>query len=225
MIAAFSKALAQLGDPRTRSTVWLSIGIAVVLFIALWSGVGYMLTQTTLFTDGWLNTIVDVLGGLATLVLTWFLFPVVVSAVIGLLLERVAEAVEHRYYPGLPKAPGLSLADTLISTLRFLAVMIVVNVFVLFFLLIPPVFPFVFYGANGYLLGREYFELVALRRMNATQAKKLRASHSMTVVMSGVVTAFLLTVPFVNLIAPIVATAAMVHLFESWHRRDAAPVA
>jgi uncharacterized protein involved in cysteine biosynthesis len=37
--------------------------------------------------------------------------------------------------------------------------------------------------------------------------------------LAGLVTAFLLTVPFVNLVAPIIGTAAMVHLFEAWRAR------
>ena len=34
--------------------------------------------------------------------------------------------------------------------------------------------------------------------------------------MAGMIVALLLTIPGVNLLAPVVATAAMVHLFEAW---------
>ena len=44
--------------------------------------------------------------------------------------------------------------------------------FVISLLLIwlPPINLFIFYGLNGYLLSREYFELVALRHLDATSA-------------------------------------------------------
>ncbi len=218
MLSAFSRAMGQLGDPRVRSTVWISIGAALVVFALLWSAVAALLTHTALFQTGWLEAAADVLGGLATLILTWFLFPAVFGAVMGLFLERVADAVERRHYPGLAAAPGLGFTASVTASLRFLGVLLAANLLVLPFLFVPPVFPFVFYGVNGYLLGREYFELVALRRLNARAARELRASHRASLLSAGVATAFLLTVPVVNLIAPVVATAAMVHLFESWRR-------
>ena len=92
------------------------------------------------------------------------------------------------------------------------------NIVLLPFLLIPPVFPFVFYGVNGYLLGREYFELVALRRLGAREARALRLARRGPLILAGALVAVLLTIPVVNLVAPVVATAAMVHLFEAWRR-------
>ncbi|MGZ8409550.1 MAG: EI24 domain-containing protein, partial [Hyphomicrobium sp.] len=79
---------------------------------------------------------------------------------------------------------------------------------------------FVFYAVNGYLLGREYFELVALRRADIAEVRALRDVYRGRLFVAGVVVAVLLTVPIVNLLAPIVGTAAMVHLFEAWRQRD-----
>ena len=220
MFSVFGKGISQLSDRRTRKVLWLSIAAAMAVIAVLWTGIGALLTATALFEIGWLETAVDLLGGLATLVLTWFLFPGVVSAVIGLFLEDIAAAVEARYYPALPAASGLPLAAAVKTTLSYLSVLIVINIVLLPFLLIPPVFPFVFYAANGYLLSREYFELVALRRIGPDEARTLRKAHRGRLFLAGVVIAMLLTVPVVNLLAPVVATAAMVHLFEDWRRGE-----
>ena len=216
MFRSFAKAVDQLGDRRTRGVLWIGLAVALVVLVILWSAVGYLIVNTSFFSIGWLESVTDILGGLATLVLTWLLFPAVVSAVVGFFLETVAQAVESRHYPHLPKADGLSFGETLATTAKFLAVLILLNLVTLPFLFFPPVFPFVFYGINGYLLSREYFELVALRRLNPIEATALRKRHKGPLFLSGVVIAFLLTVPVVNLLAPVVATAAMVHLFESW---------
>ncbi|MGZ8996521.1 MAG: EI24 domain-containing protein, partial [Rhodospirillales bacterium] len=93
MIDAFIKAIRQLGDPAIRRVLWIGIGVSLAVFAVLWSAVGYLLTQTTLFQTGWLDTAVDALGGIATLAISWFLFPVVISAFVGLFLEGIAEAV------------------------------------------------------------------------------------------------------------------------------------
>ncbi len=220
MLKAFTKAIEQLSDPDIRRVLWVGLLVAIVLFGALWFAVYYVLTGTAIFEIGWLETFADVLGGLATIALTWVLFPSVVSVVVGLLLEGVADAVERRHYPELPDTPGLPILESLGITLRFLAILVVLNLVVLLFL-IPPltvVFPFVFYAVNGYLLGREYFELVASRRLGAAEVRDLRKARRGGVLVAGVVIALMLTVPVVNLLAPVVGTAAMVHLFEGWRR-------
>lgn len=223
MFNAFSKAISQLNDPRTRKMLWLSIGAALSVFAVLWLGIGALLASTSFFAIGWLEWAVDLLGGVATLVLTWFLFPGVITVVIGLFLDDIGAAVEARHYPELPPAEGLGLLAALLTTLRYLGVMIVLNLGLLVFLLFPPLFPFVFYAVNGYLLSREYFELVASRRAGADEIRELRKAHRGKLFVAGVIIAVALTIPGVNLLAPVVATAAMVHLFESW-RREAAPV-
>ncbi len=219
MLAAFVKAFGQLGDPDTRRVIWISIGLALLLFIGLWALVGYILVGTAVFQIAWLEAAVDLLGGLATLIVTWLLFPAVLSACIGLLLERVADAVERKHYPTLPPIRHVPVRETILITAQFLAVMIACNLVILVFLPFPAFFPFVFYAVNGYLLGREYFELVALRRADIAEVRALRDVYRGRLFIAGVIVAVLLTVPVVNLLAPIVGTAAMVHLFQAWRQR------
>ncbi len=216
MLSAFLKAVAQLNDRATRRVVWLGMGAAVAVFAGLWLGIGYLLSATAFFALPWLELAADVLGGLATVIITWLLFPAVISAVIAFFLEDIAGAVEARHYPRLPAARGPSVLQILGPTARFLGLVVVLNLLILPFIIIAPVFPFVFYSVNGYLLGREYFELVALRRMAPQDIRALRKAHRGRLFATGVVIAFLLTVPVVNLLAPIIATAVMVHLFEAW---------
>jgi len=216
MIAAFIKGISQLNDRRTQRVLWISIIAASVAFALLWFGVGVLLTTTSIFTLGWLEWVVKLFGGLATFVFTWFLFPGVISAVIGIFLGEIAAAVEARHYPNIGPAVEFPMAKAIKVTLGYLGVLIVLNLFLLVFLLIPPLFPFVFYSVNGYLLGREYFELVAFRRVHPVEARRLRKAHRGKLFMTGVVMALLLTLPVVNLLAPVVITAAMVHLFQDW---------
>jgi len=216
MLNALSKGVSQLGDKSTRKILWLCIGLAIVVFMGLWSGIGYTLANTSFFQWGLLETAVDVLGGLATGLLTWFLFPGVVSAVVGLFQDQIADCVENQHYPSLPKTSGPPFSDSLISSGKFLGIFVVLNVAMLPFLLFGPLFPIIFYGVNGYLLSREYFELVAHRRMTPEETKVLRKANQGRLLILGVVIAFLLTVPIINLVTPIVATAAMIHLFQSW---------
>ena len=221
MISAFIKGINQLSDKATRKYLWFSILSALITFIALWSLIGWVLSETSISQIGWLEGIIDVLGGVATFALTWFLFPATVSAVIGLFLDQVAECVEKRHYPGLPSTNGLPVGEGIVMSLKFVGILIVLNILMLPFMFLGPVFPVVFYLVNGYLLGREYFELVASRRLSPKEVTKLRKERQGGVLAMGVIIAFSLTIPLVNLLMPVVATSAMVHLFERW--RPTAP--
>ena len=217
MLSAFVKGIDQLSDRATRKYLWLSIISALITFVLLWSVVGWLLRETSISNIGWLEGAIDLLGGIATLALTWFLFPATVSAVIGLFLDQVADCVENRHYPNLPTAAGQPMGESIMKSMKFIGIIIALMIMILQFLFLGPLFPFVFYLVNGYLLGREYFELVASRRLPPAEVTRLRKARQGSVMAVGVVIAFALTVPVVNLLMPVVATSAMVHLFERWH--------
>lgn len=223
MISALIKGVQQLGDRRTQKPLAIGVALAVGVFVVLWFTMGALITHTALFELAWLETLADGLGWALVLVLTWVLFPGVVSASVALFLDQVVESVEARHYPGLTKAPGQPFGDQVVAALRFLGVMVLLNLLLLPFMLLGPVYPLLFYGVNGYLLGREYFEMVASRRLALRDVIQLRRAHGSTLFLTGAAIAVLLTVPVVNLLAPVVATAAMVHLFEAWRGRAGAP--
>lgn len=219
MLKAFGKAVEQLQDRALRRIVWRGLLFAAVVFALLWGGVYLLLSHTSVFQTGWLDAVIDVLGGLATLALTWLFFPAVVTSIMGIFLDDAVDAVEKRHYANLPLPRRQSIQEIILNSLKFLAVTVALNVVALLFLLFPPVFPFVFYGINGYLLGREYFEVVALRRLDPATAARFRRGHQLTIFLAGLVIAFLLTLPIVNLLAPVIGTAAMVHLFHTMSNR------
>jgi CysZ protein len=231
MIDALLKAFRQFSDPRLRGVVWLGIGAAALVFALLFWAIAWLLSGVSL-TDLGLSPetsapfeypfrlLVDVLGGLAVLGLTWLLFPVVATAVTGIFLDRVAVAVESRHYPGLPAARDQGIGEAVGMAARFLALSLLLNLLALpVYLLFPAVNLLLFYLLNGYLIGREYFEMAALRRLDAADAAALRKRYGGRIVAAGALFAFLMTIPLVNLAAPVFAIAAMIHLFEGLRRQ------
>ena len=213
MIRAFTKAIAQLSDPPIRAVVWKSIAGTILIFVVLFIAVGWGLANTSFFEIGWIDTTLDLFGGLATVFLALILFPGIVSSMVSVFLEDIAEAVEARHYQSLGPARTLGLGPLLATTARLIGLTLVLNLLALPFYLIPGVNLVVFYGLNGYLLGREYFEIVALRRLDVEPAKVMRRQNRAQVWLTGAATTFLLSIPVVNMIAPVLGTAAMVHLF------------
>jgi CysZ protein len=219
MVSAFMRALADLSAPALRRVVALGLVIAMACFAALWTAVAVALGQSTFFTWQPLDWLVHVLGALAVLVLSWLLFPAVVTIVMGFFLERVAAAVEARNYPGMGPPRHASVAETAKTTFRLMGLTILLNLLVLpVYLFVPGLNFFVFLGLNGYLFGREYFEVVALRRLEPGAARMLRRRFAGRVFLAGAAIAGLFAVPFVNLLAPVVATAFMLHFVEGLPR-------
>ena len=214
MLSAVSKALAQLGDPKIQKLIGLSIALAIAVFIAI-AGLAWWLIGWLSGLNGWWGEIAQATGVLATLVIAWFTFPALAAAISAIFADRVIDAVEARYYPGRSAPYDVSLWASILDGLKLALLSLIANLLALPFLIFPPLYFLIAYGVNGYLLGREYYEMPAFRRLQRPVAKQVYVAHRGQFTMGGVLIAFVSTIPIVNLIAPILATAFMVHLFES----------
>lgn len=214
MPTSLLRGFAALSDPAVRRVLWIGMGGALAAFLCLTGGTWYLLLHVDLLTAAWLDRALDLFGGLLVVVIAYLLFPAIVVGVSGLLLDDVAAAVERRSYPGLPPARRMSVTRSIRLSLRFFAVVVALNLLALpVYLLVPALNLLVFYLLNGYLLGREYFELIALRRMGEAEAKVMRRTYGVRLFWAGIMIAFLSTMPLVNLLVPVVATAFMAHVF------------
>ncbi|HSF62967.1 MAG TPA: EI24 domain-containing protein, partial [Paracoccaceae bacterium] len=71
---------------------------------------------------------------------------------------------------------------------------------------------------NGFLLGREYFTLAAMRRLGRQGARDLRRKHPWRIWIAGTLMAAPLSVPVVNLVIPVLGAATFTHLFHRLNR-------
>ena len=223
ILSDFMRALGQLGDRRFLRVVILGVVLALCLLAgvyALFLGAIDWLVPDSL-TLPFIGPVggVDALLGWASLLLmiglSVFLMVPVAAMMSGLYLEDVVRAVEGRHYPALPQATPARLADTLIDTANFVALLIAVNVVALFaYAFAGPAIPLLFWALNGFLLGREFFTMVASRRLGRAEARALRRRHSGQIWLAGTLMAAPLSIPFVNLIVPVLGVATFTHLFH-----------
>ncbi len=228
ILSDFAKALSQLGDRRFRRVVLLGVALSLALLIALyalvlWGLQSFVPDTVTLPLVGDFNGLDDILGwgsALLMLGLSVFLMIPVASAFSGFFLDDVAQAVEDRHYPGLPPALKLGFGDQLIDSANFFALLIAVNlVAIVLYFFAGPLVPVVFWALNGFLLGREYFTLVAMRRLGPAGAKALRSRHAGRVWAAGTLMAIPLSIPLVNLLVPVLGAATFTHLFHRLNRQ------
>ena len=219
MFGSIGKTLAQLSDPTLRGVLISSIALTLVLIVGLAMLGGYAAEALAATGILWLDDLVSVLGFLASLFIALLLFPGTVQVVSGLFLDRVADAVEARHYPTLGATRPQPITGVVLESLRFAAVSVALNLLVLPLYLIPGLNLVLFYALNGYLLGREYAELVAARRMTREQIRRFRAENRGSLFFNGVIITAAATVPILNLTIPVLATAFTLHEHERLRQR------
>lgn len=228
ILDSFFKALAQFGDPRFRHVLFKGVGLTIALLFGAYAlvffGVNALVgAEATLPMVGqvtWINDLLSWGSVLLMLLLSTVLMVPVASAITSMFLEDVAQAVEDRHYPHLPAADPVPFLMALKDTVNFLGILIFANLLALvLYFLFAPAAPFIFWGLNGFLLGREYFTLVASRRIGISAARALRAKHATTVWLAGGLMAIPLSVPLLNLVIPILGAATFTHVFHRLNNR------
>lgn len=209
------RALAQMDDPAFLGVVWRGVAWTLAGFVLLgavlsWGG------HALLAAHGWLGWLAAALGGLGAAVGAFYLFLPLASVVASLFANRIADAVEWRFYPGLPPARPAPLAqqiwDGIALGLRVLAWQVLALL-----LLVTPLAPVALplgWLVSAWSVGRGMFVAVAMRRMDRPRAAAAYLALRPTVLGQGALMAAASLVPVLNLFVPVLGTAAMVHVLH-----------
>jgi CysZ protein len=223
LVVDLGRALAQFGDPRFgRVLVWalaLTVLALALVFWAVMLGLGWLLPDTIslpwIGQVGFLDSLISWAAVGVMLLLSVVLMVPTAAAVVGFFLDGVVAAVEARHYPGLPPVSELGLGQQAVDALRFLGLVVAANLVALvIYFAVPPLAPFVFWLVNGFLLGREYFQLVAMRRLGPAGAAALGRRHFWRIWIAGTAMAVPMSVPLLNLVVPILGVAVFTHQFH-----------
>lgn len=214
MIEAAILALRQAFSPPFRSILLKTVGLALVMLVLLGILLQTLAAKLIDFSNENYDLAAALLSGLGIVVALFFLVPPVVSLVAGFFQDRIAELVESSHYP--QDAPGREMPAmrSILLAARFALLVLAVNIGALLLLLVPGVNIIAWWLANGYLLGREYFEFAAMRFMPEDEARALRRARRGTAFVGGLFIAAFMAIPVLNLATPLVATAFMIHIFK-----------
>jgi uncharacterized protein involved in cysteine biosynthesis len=234
MLDAAAKAIVQMFSPALRAVLWKSIalalalilGVAVVLYrLIVWLvGTGGASVETTFGPHAhWpveaLAWLLSIAAGLSIVVGSVMLMPAVTAVVASFFADQIAEGVERTNYPADPPGTALSLWRASYEGIKTALLAIIVYVCAVPFLLFAGLGAIIFFLATAWLLGREYFELAAMRFRPPAEAKALRKQNAATVYVGGLLIAAFVSIPIVNLATPLFAMALMVHV----HKRLSEP--
>jgi CysZ protein len=229
MIDAAFKAFSQLFTQPLRAVLMKAVGLALLLIVIIGivlnrvfaalaaSGASWaeqtsgMAPHAAWATLAWMLSIMASLGIITGAL---FLMPAVTAFVGSFFVDEVADAVEREHYPAEPPGHALPLLRALIEGVQFALLVFAVYLCALPFIFLAGLGVIILFLANSYLLGREYFELAAMRFRAPHEAKAMRKSNAAYVFLAGMVIAVFVSIPLVNLATPIFAMAYMVHIHK-----------
>jgi CysZ protein len=229
MLDAAATALSQMFTRPLRAVLMKSIGLALLLIVIIGIVLNRVFNALAASGANWaeqtsgvaphaawgaLAWVLSIMASLGIITGALFLMPTVTAFVGSFFVDEVADAVEHDSYPA--EAPGRALPffRALLEGVQFALLSLVVYLCALPFVFFAGVGVIVLFLANAYLLGREYFELAAMRFRPPHDAKTLRKTNAAYVFLAGVVIAVFVSIPVVNLATPIFAMAYMVHIHK-----------
>jgi CysZ protein len=214
LLQPLALAVSQIGDRvflgvLLRSLAWSFACFIVLLGLAIWA------VHRLLDWHGpwaWLADVAGTAG--ASLFALWLFLPL--AAAIGTLyFERIAHAVEARFYPLLPPPEGAPLTAQIADGMALAGRILLLNVLALFLAFAVPGIGLVLgWAIAAYAIGRGLFVAVAMRRMPRGHAELLYRRARPLVLAQGGVLALAAYVPLLNLLIPVVGTAAMVHVLD-----------
>lgn len=237
MLRAIGLAFSDLADRRVAAILVRALAISLVAFILLGGLLFWLLAGSNPCSSVGIGTCKLDRGSsgmgavMLALLAAWFLFPAVAIMVISTFTDRIARRIEERHYPrAAGEARPIGLAGAAAMGLRSGARLIIFNLLALPFyllLLITGVGPFVlFVIVNGIAFGRDLGEIAASRHGDRQSRRAwLKATRGEQHII-GTLVSVLFLVPFANLVAPVLGTAAAIHLFNRsfWETKVGSPL-
>ena len=215
MFSSAAAALSQMFDARFRGVLVLGIGGTIALFFGLLFGLQWIVSSVPDFGLSWVQEAYRIISASLLTIAFIFLGVPVAQTFASIFLDRIAYAVETKHYPDAKHGEGTGFWGMLRAGLVFSGISFVLNL-----LSIPVTLASFGIGAavmffvNGYLAGRTFFELAALRHMQPSDARQLRRRHRVRLFMGGALISLLSMIPILNFFVPLFGAAMMTHEFN-----------
>jgi CysZ protein len=201
-------------SPPFRRVMVKSLALTAAALLTAWFGLDRLNVHFVVVQPPWLATLIAWLIALSLLVGAVFLAAPVTSLVASLFLDEIAAHVEAEIDPFGPQGRAAPFVEATLAALRFFGLSLLVGIVSLILLFVPGLGLIAWLAANAYLLGREYFELAAMRFHSAAQARELRRRHAGLVFVYGAMVAVFVAIPLVNLLTPLFAATLMARLHK-----------
>lgn len=213
ILTLITKSLRDLLLPGIVRLLLLCLLMYVVAWVALaWIVSGIISAYIGIF--GAHGFIMHLIGSFGGMTFAWFLFPLLYPILVSFFDDHMAAIIERVDYPGTPPAQP-PFWPTILQDALFSLKALLLNLLFLPIYFIPVIGLTIYYVLNGYLLGTQFYRMAAGRTMKREDAERFREEARGTIFFAGVAISLCSTIPPLNLIAPLMGVAMMVHLVHT----------
>lgn len=191
----------------------LCVFFSSALVLSLFSVITWMTTHYIVLENRWLGAILKMGAGVITFAGLWFMLPPLTVLISGFFQEKVVKKVEGIYYPKAGEIREQRIVSSFLQSFLFTMKAIFFN-----FLILPFYYIGVGFVAsivlNSYLLGREFFDAVALCHRGRDEVRLIRKANRKKIYSGGFMITLMTLMPVVNLFVPLLAIVWMVHVYH-----------
>ena len=210
MFASARRALAVIFDPDFRGMVLAALFATLALFLLALVAAEWAIAQLPVLGSPFVNHLLELLAPVLLVLLLSLAGAPVAAFFATFFLDRLAARIEARDYPSDAPAPPGRWGPALKAGLRLAGLVAGADIAMLpLDIALPGLGEILSLAVNGWLLGREYFELTALRHLTLAEADALRKANAWRIGAAGMAISFLSMVPIVDVAAPLFGTALM----------------
>lgn len=197
--------------------LWGVFLLSLLLNIAVWIGLLYgtwdIVHDHPSLQIGWINSLAETASMGLAVFLTFLLFPLTLPLIITLFEETISIHIDRKSYGVISTRSAMNSRERVLMGVKFFAITLGLNLLFVPFYFVPVLNVVLYYAVNGYLLGREFFEMVASRHVIPEDLRKMRKKHRAKLIAAGMIIVFAALVPVLNLFVPILAVVFMVHFY------------
>lgn len=209
-------------EPALFGVVLKSFLLAFLVFIGLFLAAEYGIQHLPQLHWRWVNDLIAILTPVLFIALAFLLGAPMAAIFASLYLNAIARKVEAKYYAADAPSKGAPFFESIVVGLRLFGWIVIVTLALLpVDVAVPVAGSLATLAVNGWLLGREYFELAALRHLPKAKVDAMRKRHAASILGAGIVIAGLAEIPLVDFMAPLFGAAFMVHIFKFYQHREA----
>ena len=221
MISSFMKTFRQVNDPKilralglatafTLLSIFLAVSVGAVLMDSLLDFFSSTLQSWFGKGESWFRGFAQFLGGSLIIIISYFFFAGIHGAFVGIFIDDILDAVHQKHYPQAPWQKPPTMTKSLLFSGRILLLTFALNLLASPLLIlgwfILPLGLSLQIILNGYLLGKEYGQLVEFRI-----PKDQPASPVPKYFVNGMIASCIWVIPVLNLLAPILLAGSVLH--------------
>lgn len=129
--------------------------------------------------------------------------------------DDIIEIIERKDFSIHTLGKAMTMSESILFGLRFFFLAIFGNIIALMLYFIPPIHLLGFYVVNGYIFGRTYFMINALRFSNYSVAHALFQDNWALIFCAGIIIAIISAVPLFGVITPVFAPSFMCYIYKN----------